>query len=408
MLPAVSVIFGFFFGAAFGSFLNVVIYRLPRGMSLAQPPSHCPKCQHRLGGLDLFPLLSFLLAGAKCRYCKAPIGWRYFMVELLMGVFWAALWWQLLVEGSDVARFIALAAFATALVAALFIDLEHFIIPDSINAIILLIGLAYNGWLISQGGGMFTFAGITLPASIAGWIVGTFALWAIAFGGRVFLRRDAMGHGDIKLARGMGAVLFPVAALMSFGLSIVIGLVFGIISIIVSRKAAQPPSIDKTVSLDFEGVEVGEAVRQLFATADLQYAISAGVNGRITARFNEKSFEDAADVIAKQIGGEWNYVNGVWKLSLEEQPESIGALAKAGLGYLLLVDVIALFAPKLEEKWFGPAYIAEELEGEDDWVPAPTAIPFGPALAVAAILVVLFESTFTGWIQAYWDFAVRR
>ena len=408
MLPAVSVIFGFFFGAAFGSFLNVVIYRLPRNMSLAQPPSHCPKCQHRLGGLDLFPLLSFLLAGAKCRYCRAPIGLRYFMVELLMGVIWAALWWQLLVEGNDIGRFVALAAFATALVAALFIDLEHYIIPDSINAIILLIGLAYNGWLISQGGGMFTFAGITLPASIAGWIVGALVMWGIVFGGRVFLGRDAMGHGDIKLARGMGAVLFPAAALISFGLSIVIGLVFGIISIMLSKKVAKPTPINKPVSLTFDRVEVRDAVGQLFAAADTKYVIDSDIKGTITADFETENFEDAADEIARQVGGEWNYVNNAWKLSLEEEPESVGSLTKAGVGYLLLVDVFALFWPKLEEKWFGPAYLAEEVEGEDDWVPGPTHIPFGPALAVAAILVVLFESTFSGWLQAYWDFALRR
>lgn len=345
MLPAASVIFGFLFGATFGSFLNVVIYRLPRGMSLAQPPSHCPKCDHRLGAPDLFPLLSFLIAGAKCRYCKAPIGWRYFIVELLMGIIWAALWWQLLVADNDIGRFIALAAFATALVAALFIDLEHFIIPDSINALILLIGVLYNVWLYIQAGqvapGWFELGGLRMPAALAGWIVGTLVMWVIAFGGRVFLGRDAMGHGDIKLARGMGAVLFPVAALISFGLSIVIGLAFGIISIVAARRSDR----------------------------------------------SEKSDEpDASD----------------------EEPELIGSLAKAGLGYLLLVDVFALFWPKLEEKWFGPAYSAEQVEGEDDWVPGPTHIPFGPALGVAAILVALFESTFRGWFQAYWDFALRR
>ncbi len=340
MLPAVSVVFGFFFGAAFGSFLNVVIYRLPLGMSLAQPPSHCPKCQHRLGGLDLFPLLSFLFAGAKCRYCRAPIGWRYFMVELLMGTIWAALWWQLLVQGSDVARFIALAGFATALVAALFIDLEHFIIPDSINAIILLIGVLYNVWLISQGAGWFTLGAITLPAALAGWIVGALAMWLISFGGRVFLGKDAMGHGDIKLARGMGAVLFPVAALISFGLSIVIGLVFGIVSIVLARRAS-----------------------------------------------------DASDESEEAD---------------EEEPESIGSLAKAGLGYLLLVDVVALAFPKLEEKWFGPEYLSEDAEGEDDWKPGVTTIPFGPALAAAALLVALFEETLVGWGRAYLDWALHR
>jgi len=342
MLPAVSVVFGFFFGAAFGSFLNVVIYRLPRGMSLAQPPSHCPKCQHRLGGPDLFPLLSFLFAGAKCRYCRAPIGWRYFMVELLMGTIWAALWWQLLVDGSDIARFVALAGFATALVAALFIDLEHFIIPDSINAIILLIGALYNIWLVTHGAGWFSIGGITLPSALAGWIVGTLAMWLISFGGRLFLGKDAMGHGDIKLARGMGAVLFPVAALVSFGLSIIIGLLFGIVSIVLAKRAAG--SADSTDDEEYE----------------------------------------------------------------EEEPESIGSLAKAGLGYLLLIDVLALAIPKLEEKWFGPEYLSEDAEAEDDWQPGLTTIPFGPALATAAILVALFEERFLGWGQAYLDWALHR
>ena len=257
-----------------------------------------------------------------------------------MGAIWAALWWQLLIQSNEPVRFLALAAFSTALIAALFIDLEHFIIPDSINAIILFIGLAFNAWLLTKGEGWFVVGQIKMPASIAGWIVGVIALWLIAFGGRVFLGRDAMGHGDIKLARGMGAVLFPSAALMSFGLSIVVGLIFGIISLVASRKSDTNES------------------------------------------------EDAEDY--------------------EEEPESIGALLKAGLGYLLLIDVFALFIPKLEEKWFGVAYSAEETEGEDDWKPGLTHIPFGPALAVSAIAVALFEPTFRGWVQAYWDFAMRR
>nr|MBA3727426.1 prepilin peptidase [Armatimonadota bacterium] len=243
MLPAVTLIFGFYFGAAFGSFLNVVIYRLPRGMSLNHPPSHCPSCDNRLGVADLFPLFSFLFAGAKCRYCKAPIGWRYFFVELLTATIWAAFWYQKLVVGSDPARFVAMAAFATVLVACIFIDLYHYIIPDSLNAILLLIGFLFNAWLIARGQGLTQVGGWAVPSSIVGALVGVLVLWAIAFLGRVLFRKDAMGHGDIKLARGIGAVLFPALALMSFGVAVVVGAVFGALQLI-GRRSPEEEDIE--------------------------------------------------------------------------------------------------------------------------------------------------------------------
>lgn len=80
------LVFYFIYGIIIGSFLNVCVYRLPIGLNLAYPRSHCPKCQHTLTGLDLVPLFSYLFIGGKCRYCGEPISIRYFLVELLSGL----------------------------------------------------------------------------------------------------------------------------------------------------------------------------------------------------------------------------------------------------------------------------------------------------------------------------------
>jgi leader peptidase (prepilin peptidase)/N-methyltransferase len=332
---------GVLIGAAFGSFLNVVIYRLPRGMSLAQPPSHCPTCGHRLDALDLFPLLSFLLAGAKCRHCKAPISWRYFLVELLTGSLCGLFWYQCLVLSNDPVRFVALSAFAIVLVGATFIDLYHYIIPDSLNAALLLIGLAYGGWQLAHGGGWSELFGVHVPSTIVGALTGVAVFWGIAFLGRIAFRKDAMGHGDIKLARGIGAVLLPAAALASFGLAVALGAVLGILQILFRPKSGDGAG---------EDVEADEAA--------------------------------------------------------PEEPESIGSLLRCGLGYALAVDAIALFAPKFGSWWFGDEPGMED--SEDDWEPGFTHIPFGPYLALGAILTALLEPQILGGVQAYWRWATGK
>lgn len=343
MFPLWSLALGFLIGAAIGSFLNVVIYRLPRGMSLAQPPSHCPNCSHRLGPADLFPIFSFLLSGSKCRHCTTPISWRYFWVEVLTGSLWAGLWVQLLVNGWNPVLFVGLALFASALVAAIFIDLFHFIIPDSLNAFLLFVGLGYNVWQILSGssGAWINVGGVNIPGSIVGALVGVGVLWGIALFGRVLLGQDAMGHGDIKLARGIGAMLLPQGALMSFGVAIAAGAFFGGIAFLINRQKAG--SKEKTE------------------------------------------------------------VEGEGELGLEE-PESVGSLVKCGLGYALAIDVLGLFSPKIEQKWFGDAPQSEESE-EDDWQPGITTIPFGPSLALGALVVCFFESPLRHWVEVYWKWA---
>jgi leader peptidase (prepilin peptidase)/N-methyltransferase len=315
---------GFYIGASFGSFLNVVVYRLPRGMSLVQPPSHCPNCKHRLGVLDLLPILSWILSRGRCRYCGQKISPRYLAVEVVTGAVWAGFWWKHLVMGSDPALFLLYVAFATILLAALFIDIEHYLIPDSLNALLLPVAVVHNVYVTAAGKGGTVFVGeLAVPMALAGYLLGFGVLFGIALLGRVLLRKDAMGHGDIKLARGIGAMIGPGLALGAFALAIVLGTILGTVQVAVRRQ------------------EEDEA--------------------------DEEAGEDES-----------------W-----DEPESVGSLLRCGLGYLLLLDVWALFFPKINQVWFGDTEASSE-ESEDDWEPTVTTIPFGPYLAVGAILAALF------------------
>jgi len=146
-------VFIFAFGCCVGSFLNVVIYRLPRDKSLITPPSACPACGKHIRFYDNIPLISWLLLGAKCRYCKAPISPRYFVIELLTGSVFLGLFILYfhtdLLDGGRVdggwfiylLHIILLAAF----IAASAIDLEHWVIPLSICWFITSVGLVASG-----------------------------------------------------------------------------------------------------------------------------------------------------------------------------------------------------------------------------------------------------------------------
>jgi leader peptidase (prepilin peptidase) / N-methyltransferase len=319
--PEWTWVIGLFIGAAIGSFLNVCIYRLPRGLSISNPPnSFCPSCKHRLGVLDLFPLLSWLFLGGKCRHCKEKIHPRYFIVELINGGFWAVLWWQYFVAGWDPAAFFAYAFFGSALLVAIATDLEHYIIPDEINFFLLVVGFGYHG-----------FKGDIMTA-VWGALVGWGLLWGIAFLGRLAFGKDAMGHGDIKMMRGIGALLGPLQVVITLFIAVILGVVGGIVQIAMKKAPAA----------------AGE-------------------------------------------GQEPEY----------DPPERIGDLTKAGLGYLLCVDGVALFAPKVGTAWFGEDQMAQE--ELDDWTPQPTAIPFGPYLAIGAVITAIFAAPLTKLVNDYFN-----
>lgn len=179
-------------GLCFGSFLNVVIHRLPREESLAWPGSHCPACGHRLAAWENLPLVSYLILRGRCRGCGDAISLRYPVVEALAGAACAA---AVLWLGMGPAAVWA-AAFTLLLLAVAWIDAEHRIIPDELSAGLLALGLWARGP---------TAAGVA--GGLAGAAAGFLALWLVAWAYHRVRGEHGLGGGDVKLAAGLGAFL---------------------------------------------------------------------------------------------------------------------------------------------------------------------------------------------------------
>jgi leader peptidase (prepilin peptidase)/N-methyltransferase len=132
ILPLFSA-FVFVLGTVVGSFLNVVVWRLPRGESLSHPGSHCPKCGHAIRPWENIPILSWLALRARCSQCRLPISMRYPLVELANGLLFLVLWWRLWQSPMPLSALWGYLFLGSALLAASLIDIEHFLIPDAIT-----------------------------------------------------------------------------------------------------------------------------------------------------------------------------------------------------------------------------------------------------------------------------------
>lgn len=211
-------------GIVVGSFLNVVIWRLPRRESLVSPGSHCPHCNRALSGIENVPLLSFLVLRARCRTCHTPITWRYFFVELVTGLLFLAVYWY----APSVADGVAGCLFVAGLVAATVIDAEHFIIPDGLNAWLFAVGVGRDIYGICVADPAHALVWGWVPRSLLGGGVCAAAFVGIQLFGLALFRRDSMGDGDVKLARGIGSLLPMSVAFGSFFLAVAAGAVYGI------------------------------------------------------------------------------------------------------------------------------------------------------------------------------------
>jgi leader peptidase (prepilin peptidase)/N-methyltransferase len=240
MKEAAVLVFAALTGAVVGSFLNVVIWRLPRGESLSHPRSRCPRCGTLIRWFDNVPVLSWLLLRARCRSCRAPISARYPGVELLTAALFllAALRWP-----GDLATASVVALGLAGLVAISFIDLDHRIIPDRITkpGMVLAVALAPVGalhprdWLPDLTPGLVAW----LHAG-AGLLVGYGSILAVRLLGRLAFRKEAMGLGDAKLLGFVGALTGPAGAFYTLVLACLSGAVVGILVLLAARRRPLP------------------------------------------------------------------------------------------------------------------------------------------------------------------------
>lgn len=200
--------FAFAVGAAVGSFLNVCIARWPHEQSVVSPPSRCPKCGHQIRWFENVPVFGWLMLRGRCAGCRLPISPRYPLVELAVGVLWAACAWWI---GPTFAAF-RIAVLATTLLGIALTDLEHYLIPDGFTVFGFLFLLA-SSLVAALLGDHGPFA--TPWDAVIGACVGAGAIAILGWLGEVALKKEAMGLGDVTLMAMAGAALGPTRTLLS-------------------------------------------------------------------------------------------------------------------------------------------------------------------------------------------------
>jgi leader peptidase (prepilin peptidase) / N-methyltransferase len=234
---------------AIGSFLNVVIHRLPKMLerqwrdelaelngqevatapryNLVVPRSACPACGHRIAALENIPLVSYLALRGKCASCKAGISPRYPVVEALTGALSGYIAWRY----GFAWQTLAMLVFVWSMIALAFIDLDTFYLPDDITLPLVWAGLLANM------GGLF----VDLQSAVIGAVAGYLALWLVFWGYKIATGKDGMGYGDFKLLAAIGAWLgwkmLPVVILLSS----LVGAMVGISLIVFARRGRNVP-----------------------------------------------------------------------------------------------------------------------------------------------------------------------
>jgi len=217
----------FALGACLGSFANVCIYRLPKNEQLVNGRSFCPKCKKKISWFDNLPLISFFLLNRKCRNCNKIISSRYFIVELITGITFLLIY----LSFDNLITYIFLFILSLILIIIFFIDLENFIIPDSLNFSIIILGLSknflpnFNTNLIHE-----------INQSIIGGIVGYLSIWLIIFLYKTFKKIDGMGLGDAKLMAGIGILFGWQSIPFVLFVSSILGLIFVVPSLLKRQK----------------------------------------------------------------------------------------------------------------------------------------------------------------------------
>ncbi|WED26184.1 A24 family peptidase [Vibrio sp. DW001] len=245
--PWLYPVFAGIFGLIVGSFLNVVIHRVPimmerewkqdcaetfpelnipldnKKFNLSIPRSSCPRCKTPLRLIDNIPIISWLLLKGKCHHCKEPVSIRYPLVELLTAIMSCTIAYYFELSYYSV----ALIFFSFALISATFIDLDTMLLPDSITLPLTWFGLflALIGW-----------SPVSLQDAVIGAIAGYLCLWSVYWVFKIVTGKEGMGYGDFKLLAALGAWLGWQHLPMIVLLSSFVGLIFGLIQLRLQKK----------------------------------------------------------------------------------------------------------------------------------------------------------------------------
>jgi len=240
--PVISVAV-FVLGLAFGSFLNVCVYRLPRDLSVITPRSACPQCKHPIASYDNVPVLSWIILRGRCRYCKAYITPRYMAVELLTGIlFWICYWYF----GPTLST-LKYCAFAFLLLGLIFTDAETKLLPDKLTLPGLGLGLIFSllvpvndmasqflpGVLNLPFSGDVSWRALSLVDSLSGAVVGASFIYGAS---AIYLRwrgTEGMGFGDVKLMAMVGAFLGIKLTVFTIFAASLAGSLFGLLTVVV-------------------------------------------------------------------------------------------------------------------------------------------------------------------------------
>ena len=215
-----------FLGLVIGSFLNVLIYRLPlmilrneepetAAFNLKTPRSHCPHCQHQLHWYELIPVLSYAVSLGRCQHCQQTISWRYPLVEILT----AGLFCLCLLKFGFAWPALLASAFCAMLLALAWIDAETFLLPDALTQALLWVGLI---------GSAMSLTPTPLLHSLSGAVLGYGLLWLVSWGFEQLAGKEGMGQGDLKLLAGLGAWVGVWSLLPLLLLASISGLIFGV------------------------------------------------------------------------------------------------------------------------------------------------------------------------------------
>ncbi len=258
-------------GLAIGSFLNVCIYRIPEGISLLWPPSKCVNCSKRVVWYDNIPVLSYLFLKGKCRHCQHKISALYPITEIITGIVFLSLFHSvILAKGDLISVYIFYLIFCCLLIVGSIVDLKLYIIPNEITYTGLILApiaslLCVGSRNLNNAQGYFDNSANQWLASLQVSIIGIFVAGGMIFLcgviGKLVLRKDAMGFGDVKLMGVIGGFIGWKLAVATFFLAPFFGLLFGIPRLISKRGKMIPYgpflSLAAFICLLFQDVTVG-------------------------------------------------------------------------------------------------------------------------------------------------------